>query len=156
MVWICGFAFADYWCGCAGAAIFGLAHYCWGRELAMWAFLYSEDGCLVDRKVQFEYSFVVFMLVLSLINGLMSWHKMSGRNWNGMSRLPPGRWVPRCAIRWLEDKAREQRVKLGNYEKVWADCNSLRDHWSTYAHSSAQFPIGLAEASALRSPSCPP
>ena len=73
-----GGASAGYWWGRAGACIFRLAHYCLGREYALWALLYSDDGWLTGRGKRFEYSLVLFMFVLSLINAPLSWHKMTG------------------------------------------------------------------------------
>ena len=91
-------------------------------EMALWALLYSDDDWLVGWADRYEYSLVMFMLVLSVINAPLSWHKMSGgieTEWVGylldVGRFQIGISESRAlwAIRWLEDKAREQRVPLG-------------------------------------------
>ena len=117
-----GVASAGYWWGRSGACIFRLAHYCLGHDYALWALLYSDDGWLTGRGEHFERSLVLFMFVLSLINAPLSWHKMTGgvqSEWVGylldVGRFQIGISEARAAwvARWIEDKLREQRVRLG-------------------------------------------
>ena len=115
-------ASAGYWWGRAGAAVVRLAHYLLGREYMIWSLLYSDDEWLVGRTANFEFGLMLHMLVLAVLNAPLAWHKVGGgiqSDWVGyyldVGRFEVGvsearaRWV----VAWLEDKARERAVRLG-------------------------------------------
>ena len=117
-----GVGSAGYWWGRAGAAIMRLTHYALGYSHAIWALLYSDDGWLVGRTERFEVGLLLHLFVLLVVGVPLSWHKVSGGiqcDWIGyyldVGRFEVGVSATRAAwaVRWLEDKARERRVQLG-------------------------------------------
>ena len=117
-----GVGSAGYWWGRAGAAIMRLTHYALGYSHAIWALLYSDDGWLVGRSERYEVGLLLHLFVLLVVGVPLSWHKVSGGiqcDWIGyyldVGRFEVGVSAARAAwaVRWLEDKARERRVQLG-------------------------------------------
>ena len=117
-----GVGSAGYWWGRAGAALIRLTHYLIGREEALWAMLYSDDGWLVGGGPNFEVGLCLHLFILMLVDTPLAWHKLSGgfeTEWVGyaldIGRFEMGishkraQWV----IRWIGDKLREQKVRLG-------------------------------------------
>ena len=117
-----GVGSAGYWWGRAGAAIMRLTHYVLGYSHAIWALLYSDDGWLVGRTERYEVGLLLHLFTLLVVGVPLSWHKVSGGvqlDWIGyyldVGRFEVGISATRAAwaVRWLEDKARERRVQLG-------------------------------------------
>ena len=99
-----------------------LTYYMLGSTNVIWTLLYSDDGWLVGRTDQYERSLLLHLLVLILVGTPLSWHKVySGiqSKWTGyflnVGRVEVGISATRAAraVRWVEDKARERRVPLG-------------------------------------------
>ena len=117
-----GVASAGYWWGRAGAAIVRLTHYMLGLDNMIWAVLYADDEWLTGRTTHFERGLMLHMFVLAVLNAPMAWHKVGGgiqSEWVGYF-LDVGRFeigineARACwAANWLEDKARERSVRLG-------------------------------------------
>ena len=117
-----GVGSAGYWWGRAGAAVVRLTHYLLGYTYAIWALLYSDDGWLVGRTEKYEVGLLLHLFALLVVGTPLSWHKVSGGiqiDWIGyyldVGRFEVGISAARAAwaVRWLEDKARERRVQLG-------------------------------------------
>ena len=122
MVGTLGIASAGYWWGRAGACIMRLAHYLMGKEHAIWSLLYSDDGWLIGRSAHYEVDLLYFLFILVALKAPLAWHKVKGgveTEWVGYA-LDIGRFAigisearTQWALRWLEDKVRERRVRLG-------------------------------------------
>ena len=117
-----GVASAGYWWGRAGAAVVRLTHYLLGLENMIWAILFSDDEWLTGRTARFEVGLMLHMFVLAVIDAPLAWHKVGGgvqSEWVGyfldVGRFEIGISESRAAwaARWLEDKAREKAVRLG-------------------------------------------
>ena len=97
-------------------------HYLLGHDHAVWALLYSDDGWLIGRSKHFEFDLLLALYVLILVKAPLAWHKVKGgveSDWIGYA-LDVGRFAigiseSRCmwAQRWIGDKVRERRVRLG-------------------------------------------
>ena len=88
----------------------------------MFALLYSDDEWLVGRTDRYEVGLLLHLLVLDIIGAPIAWHKVGGgvqSDWVGyyldVGRFEIGISESRAAwcVHWLEDKAREKAVRLG-------------------------------------------
>ena len=73
-----GVTSAGYWWGRAASAILRLTHYCLGFEDALWAFLYSDDGCVMSGSEFRERGLLLHLYVLVLLNVPLSWKRVRG------------------------------------------------------------------------------
>ena len=124
-----GVASAAYWWGRLGSAIMRGLHYVLGRNHALWAMLFADDGRLTGRGSFFERQLWMAFLYLALLNVPLSWSKVKGGvetewvgYWLDVRTFSVGISAKRAAwlIEWLnrklEDKvvvAREIREGLG-------------------------------------------
>ena len=97
-------------------------HYLLGYGHAIWALLYSDDGWFVGRSKRFENDILLALFVLILVKAPLACHKVKGgieSDWIGyaldVGRFAIGILEARCmwVQRWIDDKVRERRVRLG-------------------------------------------
>ena len=121
-----GVSSAGYWWGRAGGALMRLGHYFVGMHDSLYALLYSDDGMLTGRTDYPDIGILSFLLVLMVVKLPLSWKKVKGGDqveWIGyaldLARFEMGVSVSRAAwaAKWLEDKATEGSVRLGELKE---------------------------------------
>ena len=117
-----GVASAGYWCGRGGACVCRLSHYVLGRAFMIWLLLYADDEWLVGRTQRYEVGLMLHVFLLIVVNAPVAWHKVCGGIQTDLvgysldvGRFEIGISASRAAwvVRWLQDKGRERRVRLG-------------------------------------------
>ena len=121
-----GIGSAGYWWGRAGAALVRLSHYVQGFDQALWILLYSDDGWTTGRGNFVARDLFVHLFTLVLVGTPLAWHKLHGGEvlgWIGyaldVARFLIGISEKRVAWarRWIEDKLREGRIRLGELKE---------------------------------------
>ena len=116
-----GVGSAGYWWGRAGAALIRLSHYLQGRRM-LWILLYSDDCWASAQGAHADRDLLLHFLVLGVLGTPLAWHKLKGGErleWIGyyldLGRFQLGITEKRIqwAVRWIGDKCREGRVRLG-------------------------------------------
>ena len=99
-----------------------LGHYFVGFHNALYALLYSDDGKLTGRTAYPEFCILSFLFVFVVAAIPLSWKKVKGGQqveWISyaldLGRFQMGISMSRAAwaSRWLEDKATEGSIRLG-------------------------------------------
>ena len=99
-----------------------LAHYCQGVDRMLWLMLYSDDCWASAGGARPDRDLLLHLLVLGVVGTPLAWHKLKGGQsveWIGyaldIARFEIGITEKRVqwCVRWIEDKIREGRVRLG-------------------------------------------
>ena len=117
-----GVSSAGYWWGRAGALVVRLTHYLTPMLLALWLLLYADDGMASGRGARYDRAILFHLFVLEVLGTPFKWQKVRGGiqvdwigYWIDIGRFEIGISQSRAdwCVKWLTDKSRERRVRLG-------------------------------------------